>query len=91
MWFYTGGKVTNMKWARKINNFAVDVRNTNPEGFFTFQVVNEFIVVPDEVQDHWFFDDETQTWLTQKPQPVEPTIEITRVGEAGENTGATNE
>lgn len=70
-----------MKWARKVNNVAVDVRVIDPNGFFVPQVVNEFIIVPDEVQDHWFFDDETQTWLPEQPQPDLVVLEVTRVGE----------
>lgn len=68
-----------MKWARKVNNVAVDVRTENPEGFFTAQVVSEFINVPDEVQDHWFFNEETQTWLSEQPQPEVPVIEVTKI------------
>jgi hypothetical protein len=68
-----------MKWARKVNNFAVDVRTTSPEGYYTEVVVAEFINVPDEVENMWFYDDETQTWLPEEPQPPQPVIEVTRV------------
>jgi len=76
--FFIGQRATNMKWARKVNSYAVDVRVENPEGFFTEQVVAEFIVVPDEVQDHWFYDEEAETWLSEQPQP-EPIIQVTRI------------
>jgi hypothetical protein len=66
-----------MKWARKVNNFAVDVRTTSPEGYFTEEVVVEFINVPDEVENMWFYDDGTQTWLPAEPST--PVIEVTRV------------
>ena len=65
-----------MKWARKVNNFAVDVRTTSPEGCYTEQIVAEFIIVPDEVENMWVYVEETQTWASQEPQPV---IEVTRV------------
>lgn len=71
-----------MKWARKVNNFAVDVRTTNPEGFYTEQVVAEFIVVPDEVEDFWWFNDETQSWQPAPPEPEPESneqLEVTRV------------
>jgi len=56
------------------NSWRVD----NPEGFFTEQVVAEFIVVPDEVQDHWFYDEEAETWILEQPQP-EPMLQVTRI------------
>jgi hypothetical protein len=65
-----------MKWARKVNNFAVDVRTTNPEGCYTEQIVAEFIVVPDEVQNMWVFHEPTKKWMSELPQP---TIKVTRV------------
>ena len=68
-----------MKWARKVNSFAVDVRTTSPEGFYTAEVVAEFINVPDEVENMWFYDDETQTWFPEEPLPPQPVIEVTRV------------
>lgn len=61
-----------MKWARKVNNFAVDVRTVDPEGFYTPQVVAEFIIVPDEVQEDWWFNDETQQWQPEAPPPPPP-------------------
>lgn len=68
-----------MKWARKVNNFAVDVRTTDPNGYYVESVVAEFIIVPDEVENMWFYDDETQTWLPEEPLPPQPVIEVTRV------------
>ena len=65
-----------MKWARNVNNFAVDVRTVDPEGFYTPQVVAEFIVVPDEVQDYWVYNVETQQWEAPPPvpEPVPPVV-----------------
>jgi hypothetical protein len=69
-----------MKWARKVNNFAVDVRTTSPEGYYTEEVVAQFIIVPNEVEHMWFYDEATQTWLPEEPQPpAPPEIEVTRV------------
>lgn len=42
-----------MKYARNVENTAVDVRTESPEGFFTPEVVAEFIEVPEQVQDGW--------------------------------------
>lgn len=58
-----------MKWARNVNNFAVDVRTTDPDGFFTPEIVAEFIVVPDEVETYWVYNDETQQWEAPPPPP----------------------
>ena len=42
-----------MKFARVVNNQAVDVRSDSPEGCFTPNIVAEFVQVPDEVMDKW--------------------------------------
>ena len=42
-----------MKYARIINNQAIDVRTESPEGCFTPNIVAEFQSVPDEVHDNW--------------------------------------
>ena len=68
-----------MKWARKVNNFAVDVRTTDPEGCYADEIVAQFSIVPDEVEHMWWFNAETQTWLPKQPEPPQPVIEVTRV------------
>ena len=42
-----------MKYARIVNNYAVDVRTESPEGCFTPNIVIEFGEIPDEVQNGW--------------------------------------
>lgn len=46
-----------MKYARIINNTAVDVRTESPEGCYTENIVAEFVEVPDDVQDGWVLAD----------------------------------
>ena len=58
-----------MKYARIVNNIAIDVRADSPEGFFTPEIVAEFVEVPDEVENGWVL--ENGTW-TAPPEP-EPT------------------
>ena len=57
-----------MKYARMNNQAAVDVRTESPEGFFTPNVVAEFVTVPEEVEDGWMFDGEV--WA--EPVQIEP-------------------
>ena len=42
-----------MKYARIVNGIAVDIRTESPEGFFTPNIVAEFVEVPDEVEYNW--------------------------------------
>jgi len=42
-----------MKYARIVNNVAVDVRLDSPEGVFASKVAEEFYRVPLEVEDGW--------------------------------------
>ena len=58
-----------MKYARVVADTAVDVRTEAPEGFFTPEVVAEFITVPDQVENGWQLVD--GEW--QAPTPPEPT------------------
>ena len=57
-----------MKYARVVADTAVDVRAEAPEGFFTPEVVAEFVEVPDQVEDGWLVVD--GEW--QAPTPPEP-------------------
>lgn len=62
-----------MKYARNVNNIAVDVRAESPEGCFTPEIAAEFIEVTDEVENGWIL--ENGIW-TAPPEP-EPTPEPT--------------
>ena len=46
-----------MKYARIVNNSAVDVRSDSPEGLFVPTLVAEFIEVPDTVENGWSLAD----------------------------------
>ena len=58
-----------MKYARIMENRAVDVRTEHPEGFFTPEIVAEFVEVPGEVENGWAL--ENGVW-TAPPAPVPP-------------------
>lgn len=66
-----------MKYARIVNDFAVDVRTEAPEGFFTPEVVAEFVTVPDQVENGWqLVGGEWQAPTPPEPAPTsEPTPE----------------
>ena len=60
-----------MKYARIVNDTAVDVRTESPEGFFTPEVVAQFVEVPEQVQDGWLLKD--GEWSAPpEPTPVPP-------------------
>ena len=59
-----------MKFARVVNNTAVDVRDNSPEGCFTPNIVAEFSQVPDNVQDGWCLND--GAW--SKPPVIPPHV-----------------
>lgn len=59
-----------MKYARIVNNTAIDVRTESPEGCYTPNIVAEFVEVPDEVQDGWIHDNLSGTWSAPPPPPV---------------------
>lgn len=42
-----------MKYARIINNIAIDVRMDSPEDCFTTEIASQFVEVPDQIEDHW--------------------------------------
>lgn len=42
-----------MKYARIVNNTAVDVRNESPDGYFHPEIAAQFVTVPDQVEDGW--------------------------------------
>ena len=46
-----------MKYARIVNNSAVDVRSDSPEGLFVPTLVADFIEVPDTVENGWSLAD----------------------------------
>jgi len=54
--FYLGLRVIKMKYARVLNQQAVDVRGTSPIDCFTEEVVAEFQEVPDDVVNGWVLD-----------------------------------
>lgn len=56
-----------MKHARIVNNTAVDVRTESPEGFFTPEIVAQFVEVPDEVENGWVL--ENGAWTAPPPAP----------------------
>lgn len=60
-----------MKYARIINHSAVDVRDESPEGYFTPNLVEEFVQVPDQVENGWTLTN--GHW--QAPLPPEPAPE----------------
>lgn len=62
-----------MKYARNVNNTAVDVRTESPEGCFTPEIAAEFVEVPDEVENSWIL--EGGIWSA--PPAPEPTPEPT--------------
>lgn len=65
-----------MKYARIVNNTAVDVRTDSPDGCFTPNIVKEFVTVPDEVENGWINTD--GTWAApppvELPEPVPPPV-----------------
>lgn len=66
-----------MKYARIINNIAVDVRENHPESFFTPEIVAEFVEVPDEIEDQWILVDDTWTApIIPEPIAIAPLIPI---------------
>ena len=56
-----------MKFARIVADHAVDVRTEAPEGFFTPEVVAEFVEVPDQVENGWLLND--GIWSAPPPAP----------------------
>lgn len=67
-----------MKYARIVNDTAVDVRTESPEGYFTPDIAAQFVEVPDEVEDGWELKD--GAWSApQKPEPVAPAPEEVRI------------
>jgi hypothetical protein len=68
-----------MKYARIVNSTAVDTRSDSPLGFYTENIANEFVVVPDEVLDGW--SNASGAWLAPVPPP-EPTVEEIAAREA---------
>lgn len=60
-----------MKYARIINDTAVDVRVESPDGFFTPNIAAEFVNVPDSVEDGWILNG--TVWSSPPaPGPVAP-------------------
>jgi len=66
-----------MKYARIVNGIAVDVRTESPGGCFTPDVVEEFVNVPDNVEDHWILTGtDWNAPVIPEPVVVEPLIPI---------------
>ena len=63
-----------MKYARVVNNIAVDTRATDPTGLFTPNIVAEFVQVPDDVQDGWTLAN--GTWAAPVAAPVVPPVPV---------------
>ena len=59
-----------MKYARNVNNVAVDVRAESPEGFFTPDVVAQFVEVPDNVENGWLWEDGQWAAPPVQPEPA---------------------
>lgn len=57
-----------MKYARIVADTAVDVCTESPEGFFTPEVVAEFVQVPSQVENGWTISN--GVW--SPPTPPEP-------------------
>ena len=70
-----------MKYARIINNQAVDVRAEHPEGFFTPEIAAQFQYVPDDVENGWILEDGVWTApVIPEPAPApEPVINYAKV------------
>lgn len=69
-----------MKYARVIANTAVDVRTEVPEGFFTPEVVAEFVEVPDQVENGWLLKDGVWSAPPPAPEPEPPAQLIPLIG-----------
>lgn len=66
-----------MKYARIVNGIAVDVRTESPGGCFTPDVVEEFVNVPDNVEEHWILTGtDWNAPVIPEPVVVEPLIPI---------------
>lgn len=66
-----------MKYARIVNNTAVDVRTESPAGCFTPNIAAEFEEVPDQVENCWTLSG--NTWsapVIPEPVPVEPVAPV---------------
>lgn len=70
-----------MKYARIINNQAIDVRTSSPEGFFTPDIAAQFERVPYEVENGWTLADGKWTApVIAEPGPApEPVISYAKV------------
>ena len=60
-----------MKFARVVNDIAVDVRTESPEGCFTPDIAAQFKVVPDQVENGWTIENGVWSALAA-PAPVPP-------------------
>lgn len=66
-----------MKYARIINNIAIDVRTESPENYFIPEIAAEFKEVPDQVEDHWYLINDVWTApIIPEPIVVAPLIPI---------------
>jgi uncharacterized protein YkwD len=58
-------------YARIQDGYAVDVRAENPKGFYTDNIVAEFVTVPNDVRNGWMH---SNGLFTAPPEPVLPTL-----------------
>ena len=66
-----------MKYARIVNGIAVDVRDDCPDGLYVPDIVSEFVEVPDNVEDNYFFDGTEWTApVVFEPVVTDPLIPI---------------
>ena len=64
-----------MKFARIVADTAVDVRTESPDGFFTPEVVAEFVEVPAQVENGWTISNGVWSPPTPpepQPEPIPP-------------------
>lgn len=73
-----------MKFARKVNNKAVDVVDSYPSGQFHPSILAEFLEVPDEVENGWVYSSANGgSWSAPEQvaiaeEPIEVNYEFTR-------------
>lgn len=58
-----------MKYARIVDDKAVDVRTESPEGCFVADIASQFVAVPDSVQNGWTFID--KEWSAPESAKIE--------------------
>ena len=59
-----------MKYARIVENMALDAMTTDPFTLFTPEVAAQFVTVPDEVENFWTLDNGAWSPPPPAPEPV---------------------